>query len=275
MSVPIIHVGFGHSGTTSLQENIFRKRIDIFYAGIPYAELGGIFTFIKLQEPEQYDQYVVSRLCEELIFLKIRANQRLIISDETLVEQPTIPYTPPMMPLSIIARRLRASFGPATILFTLRNQFKYVVSNYLVLKRNCDQLANHKIEPFDVWFAGNGTLMRNLFLRNLDPYPAIAIFQREFGESAVNVLPLELLTSAGTKAYLETLGSIIGMNFTDSDCESFVARNVSPSHSIVLTNEQRAIISGRSAGGNVCVAARFSLPLREYGYPWPLLAPSD
>jgi hypothetical protein len=49
---PIIHPGFAHSGTTSLQENIFSQRRDLLYCGIPYGELGGLFSWIKYQEDD-------------------------------------------------------------------------------------------------------------------------------------------------------------------------------------------------------------------------------
>lgn len=87
---PIIHVGFAFSGTTSLQQNLLSRRADIFYAGIPYSDLGGVFSWIKYQEPDQYDPAAAARLCKELIFDRMSADQRLVLSDETFVEQPAI-----------------------------------------------------------------------------------------------------------------------------------------------------------------------------------------
>ena len=40
----IIHVGFAHSGTTSLQQNLFLRRSEFLYCGLPYGEIGGIFS---------------------------------------------------------------------------------------------------------------------------------------------------------------------------------------------------------------------------------------
>ena len=267
-NIPIIHVGFAHSGTTSLQENIFCKRADIFYAGIPYRELGGIFSWIKYVEPDAFDDAATARLCEELIFNKIQPNQTLVLSDETFVDQPAIYYTPPMMPIRMIAERLRAQFGQANVLFTLRNQFHYVISNYRVLKRNY-WLSDRTIEPFDVWFAGNQTQLRNLFLRNLDPSLAIKLYQDVFGAGAVHVLPLELLLKEGAPAYLGRLSEIIGLAISPAEVKAYAARNASPPHYIVINEEQRAIIRQLSMSGNAFVATKFALPLADYGYPLP------
>jgi hypothetical protein len=269
--LPIIHVGFAHSGTTSLQENIFSKRTDLFYAGVPYAgvrgDLGGIFSLVKYREPGRYDSAATTALAAELIFRRMHAGQRLVISDETLVDQPAIYYTPPMMHVALIAERLRALFGPARVLFTLRNPLHTVVSTYLTLKRNYAALANRDIEPFEQWFAGNLTQERNLFLCNLDPSLAIRKYELVFGEGQVNVLPLELLTRQGIGAYLCRLGEIMGLEFSPSEIDGYVARNVSQKHDILLTAEQRETIHNRSAAGNAWVAQRFGLPLAQYGYP--------
>jgi hypothetical protein len=104
-----MHVGFAHSGTTSLQENIFSKRTDLFYAGVPYGDLGGIFSWVKYREPRRYDSAATTALAAELIFGRMHAGQRLVISDETLLDQPAIYYTPAMMHVALIAERIRRS----------------------------------------------------------------------------------------------------------------------------------------------------------------------
>jgi hypothetical protein len=266
---PIIHVGLEHSGTTSLQQNIFSKRSDLFYAGVPYSNSGGIFSFVKYLEPERYDHIATATLRDKLIFGKMSPRQHLVISDETLVEQPSIYYTPPMMPNKIIAERLQRLFGQCVVLFTLRNQYHYVLSNYALLQANYASLAKCQIEPFDTWFRGNRTQVRNLFLRNLDPSSAIEAYQSVFGADAVHVLPLELLSEQGTKAYLDRLGQIIGRKFSSIDVENYVSRDVSPPPSLILSKEQRAIIQRVAGAGNAFVADQFKVPLRDYGYPMP------
>lgn len=267
--LPIIHVGFGFSGTTSLQENLLSRRANLFYAGIPYGELGGIFSSIKYQEPEQYDRDLTARFCNELIFKKMADNQRLVLSDETFVEQPAIYFTPVLVPVGMIAGRLLDLFGESVILFTLRNQYRSVISNYLTLKKNATA-EGCRIEPFDAWIIGNHTQLRNLYLRNLDASYAIKIYRRIFGVHAVHVLPLELLTEQGTAAYLAKLAEIIGLEISPRDVENYVKRNASPTNEIELNPEQRALICRRAGAGNAFIAQEFDLPLREFGYPWPV-----
>jgi hypothetical protein len=264
--LPIIHAGFAHTGTTSLQENIFSKRADVFYAGQPYGELGGIFSYIKYLEGEHYSHDRTAALCDAYIHKAMKPGQRLVITDESLIDQPAIYYTPAMLPVRTIAERLHALFGPAVILFTLRNPLQRVISNYMVYKAN-SATVNREVEPFDAWFAGNCSQVRNLFLRTLDPSHAIKIYQDIFGASAVHVLPLELLTNTGAAAYLQRLGEITGLEITREEIASYTARNASPQHGISLTDRQRSVIRERSAKGNAFVAKTFDLPLAAYGYP--------
>ena len=267
---PLLHVGFAHAGTTSLQQNIFlRKPETIFYAGIPYDALGGIFSNIKYQDPDDFDRVATWELCQKLIFEPMAPGQRLVISDETLVDQPAIYYTPPMMPNRIIAERIFEQFGSCIVLFTLRNQYRSVISNYSVLKANVSALNHGILEPFDEWFAGNLTQVRNLFLRNLDPSPAIKTYQSVFGRENVHVLPLEILVRDGAAAYLARLAEITNIDISQTDIDNYIPHNASRPNEVILTAEQRDIIRNRSSSGNAFVADTFQLPLRELGYPMP------
>jgi hypothetical protein len=266
---PVIHVGFAHSGTTSLQETLFSRRRDIFYAGVPYSDLGGLFSWIKYLDPERYDHAAAERHCRELIFDRMRRNQRLVISDETLVEQPEIYYTPAMMPLGVIAERLRALFGECMILFTVRCQFRYVISMYKVLRRNYADLANREIESFEDWFAGNQTQVSNLYLRNLDYAPAIRIYQRVFGREAVRVLPLEIASFYGPRPYLARLGELLDLSISPQDLAGYGPRNVSTGRDVSLDSAQIRLIRERSVAGNAFLAETFDLPLQLFGYPMP------
>jgi hypothetical protein len=273
---PVLHVGFAHCGTTSLQQNIFlRKPETVFYAGVPYDELGGIFSYIKYHDPDAFNRAATWELCQRLIFARMTPGQRLVMSDESIVDQPAIYYTPSMMPNRIIAERLFDLFGPCVVLFTLRNQYDSVRSNYNVLKTNALAFNQRTLEPFDEWFAGNLTQVRNLFLRNLDPSQAINVYQSVFGQQNVHVLPLEILTHEGTAAYLDRLAQMTGIEITPADTMGYIQHNASRSSEIILTEEQRAIIRDRSSNGNQFVADTFHLPLREFGYPMPEEAPPE
>lgn len=305
----LIHVGFCHSGTTSLQENFFARRPDIFYRS-SFGDCGGIFSFIKYEEEEAQTERTIEQLCEQHICANIGPQQRLVLSDETLVEQPEIYYTPHKMPISLIAQRMKRLFPNANILFTTRNQFDYVASCYLNLKRNYAHLANRSIEDFDAWFAGNLTQIANLYLRNLDYSRAVTAFQRLFGRAAVSVLPLELLKLQGVAAYLRKIGELLSIEITPEDLENFrpirnrrisalensllthwhdpayrkcydgllsamgLARlqdlfDAAEPAQIVLNEQQTAQIRQRCAVGNSYLEREFDLDLSGLGYPMP------
>lgn len=172
-----------------------------------------------------------------------------------------------LAPIGTIAARLRDIFGECIVLFTLRNQYRAVISNYLTLRKNAAN-EGREIEPFDAWIAGNRTQIRNLYLRNLDASYAIGIYQRVFGRQAVHVLPLEHLTEWGTAAYLARLAEITGLEISPDEARAYVRRNASPPNDIELSPEQKAFVHRRAAVGNALIAREFDLPLREFGYPW-------
>ncbi len=236
---PIIHPGFGHSGTTSLQRKFFSRRPDLFYCGDPYGRLGGIFSWIKYQDEQTYDRDLTRRHCEKLIFSKLQPGQRIVVSDESMVDQTEVYYTPALMPVTTIAQRLKEFFPDATILFTIRNQYDYVTSTYLNLKRNYARLANRPIEDFTQWFEGQFTQVRNLFLRNLDYSRAISAYISQFGRDSVRVVPLEAIARSDTAAYLSLLGRELDLEIRQDDIEAFASvqnRRVSVLEDRILTH---------------------------------------
>ena len=138
-----IHVGFTNTGTTSLQRNFFSNRNDIFYAGEPFDERGGIFTLIRYAEDYKYDETYVKRLCRQQIYKD--PAKKVVISDETLCDSPQLYYAPYVVPRDLIARRLLRLFYPAKVIFTIRNQESYVPSMYLNLKRNSGVCAESSL----------------------------------------------------------------------------------------------------------------------------------
>jgi hypothetical protein len=305
----IIHPGFGHSGTTSLQDNVFSQRSDLLYRGVPYNELGGIYSAIKYRDEQTYDSTWVYAEMQRLGFGDATSERVLVLSDETFIEQPEIYYTPAMMPVSVIAQRLRELVPDSVILFTLRNQFDYVVSCYFNLKRNYAVLNSRPIESFEEWFDGQFSQDRNLFLRNLDYSRAIAVYAQIFGAESIRVLPIEIAPRHGVRTYLKTLGEQLQIAVDEADVERFskvrnrranefeddilnlwpdrrfrefwrnleriVGRDAlapigrAPAITITLTEQQRENIANRCAKGNRWIESEFGCTLREFGYPQP------
>jgi hypothetical protein len=246
----LIHVGFCHSGTTSLQQNFFSRRRDIFFCS-SFGHYGGILSYVKYEEDWTSVERHVEALCEKYIWTRIRSNQRFVVSDETLVEQPEVYYTPHKMPTGVVAQRLKQLFPRARVLFTLRNQFDYIASCYFNLKRNYAYLADRCIEDFDTWFAGNHSQISNQFLRNLDYSRAIAPFVTTFGKDSVAVLPLETLKDAGEKAYLQRIGELLDLEVGEQDAKTFQPvrnRRISRGEDRILTQWHDPFVRRRYAG---------------------------
>ncbi len=216
----ILHVGFGHSGTTSLQENLLSKRDNLFYCGLPYHHFGGIFSAIKYADELDYKEAEIENLCDQYIWSKRNIGQRVVVSDETLTEQTTVYYTPRHMPHEIVACRLKRLFPDSTVLFTIRNQFDYIQANYFVLKRNYAYLANRAIEPFDEWFEGNRSQLANSFLRNVNYAKAVQAYELVFGRDNIRILPLEEI-ARGPRGYLDLLSAALSLQISPADVDRF------------------------------------------------------
>jgi hypothetical protein len=308
MAAPVfIHVGFANSGTTSLQRNFFSARDDIFYAGEPYGERGGIFSTIKNVEDINLDAVAIDQQCRDLIH-RHSAGRPIVISDETLTDTPQLYFAPYTMPREAIALRLCRLFPAARIIFTIRDQRHYAESMYLNLKRNTARFDRMPIAPFSQWLTGNLTLLRANYLQNLNFFECVSLYAEIFGHENICVLPLEMAMTDGTEAYLGHLCSFMGMELRHSDVTGFrpihnrrmsvhqelVAELVederfarlyahlsnslgaarltalledAPPSSVAMQPTDERQILRRVGIGNWLLAQEFGLDLERYGYP--------
>ncbi len=240
----LLHVGFGHSATTSLQTQFFAQRPDLFYLGHPNNIAGGFFSFLKYQEDYLHDPKQMFELCRDEIFEHSeRAGRPIVVSDELLTDTGEVYYAPRHLPGDLVAARLKQYFPTAKILFTIRNQFDYVRSMYFNLKRNYAFLAGMPIAPFEEWWAGLQTQVRCWYLGNLDYLPLIEVYARLFGRENLLILPLEDLKARGAEAYLESLCRLIGLPLLPGDVKRFGQ----PQNSRMTVVEERAaeLLAGR------------------------------
>jgi hypothetical protein len=303
----IIHVGFANTDTTSLQQNFFSRRDDIFYVGQPYGERGGIFTFLRHAEDFKYDEQNVLNLCNHQIF-DISQGRRIVISDEILADSPQLYYAPYMVPRDVIAARLCRLFQPARIVFTIRNQEKYISSMYLNLKRNSAFFSRMRMPPLSQWYQGMLSQFRCHFLQNLNFYEVIDVYRQLFGRENILILPLEMLINDGPSEYLGALCEFAGIALSRADVERYgEPRNIRMSamrglaadmiaddqffdfYSALqqrlgrdqldelldagdraaagLEPEDLADLSRRVAAGNRLLAGEYGVELERYGYP--------
>jgi hypothetical protein len=221
MEQPVfIHVGFCNTGTTSLQQNFFAARPDVFFVGEPYGERGGIFTAIKSVEDFNFDAPRIAARCKDLIEAK-SSRRTIVISDETLCEPPQLYVSRYVMPRDTIALRLRQFFPSAKIIFTIRNQRDYITSMYLNIKRNSARFDCMSVPSFSHWLEKHLTQDRSYFLQNLNFMETIRVYEDIFGHDNICVLPLELLIEDGAERYLEKLCDFMGLPLGERDIHNY------------------------------------------------------
>jgi|SRR5580700_55906 hypothetical protein len=308
MQTPVfIHVGFSNTGTTSLQRNFFATRDDIFLAGEPYGERGGIFTAIKSVEDFKFDTRYMESLCRDLIHAK-NSGRSVVISDETLSDTPQLYFAPYMMPRDVIALRLHHLFPSAKVIFTVRDQREYAASMYLNLKRNAAFFDRMPMMPFADWLAETLAGVRPHYLQNLDFTETINLYRRIFGRENICVLPLEIITTDGVRAYLSRLCDFLRLQVREQDIRNYshiqnrrmsVRRELvaellqddrfsrlyadliadigrervdaylddGPRASVAMAAGDEQKIRRRVGVGNWVLAREFDLDLSRYGYP--------
>lgn len=302
-----LHVGFSNTGTTSLQR-FFANRPDLFFAGEPYGDRGGLFTAIRSLEDFRFDGEAMMALCHRQIFVP-SSGRPVVISDETMTEAPQLYFHPFVMPRDTISMRLKTLFPGAKIILTIREQRERVVSMYFNLKRNHARFSAMPMAPFRNWFEAMTGQVRSTYLHNLDYSEMVDWYAKLFGPENVRVLPLEMLTQDGPLAYLQRLGSFMDIKITKADAEAFTTSNrrmseaeslaadalpdtratkaldsirqalgdgaygaalaSSPPATLSLEPQQQREIRKRVEKGNAALAERFSLDLERYGYYLP------
>ncbi len=200
MPLPVIHIGYFKTGTTTLQGNVFAAHGKIANVGKPgpaqaarevVAALAGKGTIAAAREAWRD---LVDGLPEE---------RTPVLSQEALA---TLAIDHPDLP-----QALADIVGPARILITVRRQAHLIESLYI----HQEKVARHAAP--DAWLADNTAL----FLKLLDFEAMAARFAAVFGAGNVHVLPLELLRDDPAD-YARRLGAVLDM--PGPDLEPFLAR---------------------------------------------------
>ncbi|MSR56167.1 MAG: hypothetical protein EXS05_00600 [Planctomycetaceae bacterium] len=249
-----LHVGFGHSGTTSLQLNFFSRRPDLHYLGTPYGKAGGLLSNLKYLDDYRLDEPKIIRCCRDVAYgSPERQGRPIVISDETICDSSEIYYCPRHVPSDVVAARLKCCFPTAKILFTIRNQAEYVSSMYYNLKRNYAFLAGMSMPSFDEWWAGMHTQLQNQYLQNLDYYRLIDHYGKLFGRENLLILTLEELRKHGARPYLEKLCRFMKLELRVCDVDDFN----------IPRNERMTVVESRLADLVTGGAAQWAAAAKE------------
>ena len=218
----VLHVGFAHSGTKSLQQNFFSSKPGINYVGIPYDMWGGIFTQIKMLEEFQFNKTEVQALIDQQMGTAIQSGLT-VVSDESLVNTTEVFATPAHVSRDLIADRLAHFFPGARIVFTIREQRAAVKSMYANLWRNSLVFDGVRLPTFARWLRSSSQHLRNPFICNLAYADIIEVYEKKFGRENILVLPLELNHHESPKKYLERLARFVGVDIDDDNVARLAA----------------------------------------------------
>jgi len=203
-----IHPGFGKSGTTTIQENIFGKHDQILSIGRPYSDLNSkIRKEIGKIEGLNYNAEIVASLVESAFdVVDASKNKCIVLSDETLLSNAYMRNT--------IANRLRVMFQNAHIIFTIRNQIKALESYYgnhgRVLKGVPDPF-NGRYVSLDNWLSYAYKNKETTYLGLINYYETIGMWEKIFGSDHVHVFLFEEFVS-NKKSFSEKLSKLLSID---------------------------------------------------------------
>lgn len=291
----IIHPGFGKSGTTSLQANLFSKHPSITSIGRPFntktRELSEALTKIH------YDKAYVETLIREAA-----KGDCIVLSSETLVSNAHMRET--------IARRLKHHFPDARVMLTIRNQISALESYYAnhgrILKGVPAPFQGQHV-TYENWIEFEFQTRETSYLGLIDYDRTVRLYEDVFGADRVKIFLNEemarpdfgemlsgflMIDQAETERLLKekprnprsskrfvtytkvrqkflpnvTLSAVIPGGKHIVKAISSMKHSGEPAGT-VIDNDWRERLFEFYKDGNEKLSARHNLPLEKYGYP--------
>lgn len=294
-----LHVGFSKTATTSLQNSVFASLPGLANLGKPFLQDGrrkplyDAIVHLTFSEELAYDAAATARAFHEAVHA---APGSVLISSEGFS------YGRHNDP-ALVARRLRAIFSNASVVFTVREQVGWIRSLYL---DDCGRFVfEHPMPRFDTWLALEQRKRNRNALRMANFEPLIGLYEQLFGRERVHVLLYELMLAAPAR-FSEKLAGVIGVEaarlqhlvealprsnaalsrrayrfglfnhyFVPSSFRRYLARLPDsirarvlqgPAPKLSLAPQSVELIRGYVKTGNRVLAARHALDLAAHGY---------
>jgi len=202
-----LHVGFSKTATTSLQNSVFATLPGVANLGKPFLEQGrrkplyDAIVHLTFSEELAYDAAATARAFSEAVN---SAAGRVLISSEGFS------YGRHNDP-ALVARRLRAIFSNASVIFTVREQVGWIRSLYL---DDCGRFVfEHPVSRFETWLALERRKRNRNALRMANFEPLIAFYEQLFGRERVHVLLYEEMLAAPGR-FSDKLAGALGIEAT-------------------------------------------------------------
>lgn len=205
----VIHPGFLKTGTTTLQEHLFDVHSGIHPLTRDEERRRLISEALRAIDGMDYDDERLRSLLDQA--LEAHAGSRVVLlSDETLTAQPYL-----IVP---IAKRLKAAFPQAHILFTLRHQLAALESFYAAHGRmhtNAPRPYRDRHVPLRHWLEhahGNRTTS---IMGALDYGRVLGIYESVFGAGRVHPVLFEEFTQ-NADAFLQSLCALLEIDVEEA-----------------------------------------------------------
>ena len=168
----ILHIGLGKSGSTFLQEKIFKKLKNTLYIDI----LNEYLINVLYTDNFQFEKKTIG----EDLYKLAENKENLIISCESIA-------TPNVYDQYIVCDRLHKSLKSPLILIILRNQFDFIRSYYI------QRIAGGAYISFDKFMKHVLLNFQIEILSKLDYYNLCSYYTKKFGKENVKIILYEEL----------------------------------------------------------------------------------
>lgn len=207
-----IHVGFMKTATKTLQNQVFSKIEGAYNIGLPYQDKESKIILNHLSNANclNYDEEKVRAYFEKVMLAKPKEKTLTILSFENLVRSRD-------NDIEVIARRLKAIFPNAKIIFTIREQKQWLKSLYL---HEIDNNGfSNPLPPFKRWLVKHMNLAFKD--RKYNQFSAIEeanfsyiteIYENVFGDNAISIILFEENVNFPEKA-AERLSGILSIEY--------------------------------------------------------------
>jgi hypothetical protein len=197
-----LHVGFSKTATTSLQDSVFARLPGLANLGKPFLEGGA-------RKP-LYEAIVHLTFAEELAYDAQGSFERFSdvvkrSAGSILISSEGLSYAR-HNDQALVARRLRAIFANASIVFTIREQTAWIRSLYL---DDCGRFVFTQPMPrLETWFALERGKRNRSALQMANFEPTIRLYEELFGRERVHVFAYEQML-ADSRGFSEALGRVL------------------------------------------------------------------
>ena len=199
----ILHIGLGKSGSTYIENNIFKKMRNSIYIDILSDELTDVLFLDTLE-------FNKKNLSEKIYTEKNKKeNEYLLISCPGVT-------TPKKFDQFIVCDRLRSIFKDSMIILILRNQFEYITSYYR------ERVAGGAYISFPNFMKYCFSNYNASFLPNLNYFNLCHYYTQKFGEDNVKIFLYEELFDEKKNFNKNLFEMKTGINLNNIDSKSEV-----------------------------------------------------